>query len=404
LRAEHSALIELCGFAPLFTPAWYFITSKEAYFSEANVPAVSSYSPTGNLYVDGVLSGTKWAVNSLTFSFPSDASFYGTGYGSGEPSNNFEAFTSVQQAAVRSVLQMYSSVANLTFSEVTETSTQHGDLRFAESDATSTAWAYYPSTSAAGGDAWFNNTKNYYDNPVKGTYGFHGMIHEVGHAMGLKHPHEARGSFGAMPADKDSLEYSVMSYHSYVGSPTTGYTNGTYSYPQTLMMFDIAALQEIYGVNNATNSGNSVYSWNPTTGEMSLNGAGQGAPGGNKIFMTVWDGGGDDTYDFSSYTTNLTIDLNPGGWTTLSSTQVAVLGSGHLAAGNIANALLYHGSLASLIENAIGGSGNDSLLGNVADNRLTGGRGSDYLDGGAGTDTAVYSGLSTAYLGAPSVR
>ena len=110
---------------------------------------------------------------------------------------------------------MYSSVANLTFTEVTETSSQHGDLRYAESDAPSTAWAYYPSTSAEGGDAWFNNSTNWYDNPVKGNYAWLTMIHETGHALGLKHPQDALGAFGTMPLDHDSLEYTVMSYRSY---------------------------------------------------------------------------------------------------------------------------------------------------------------------------------------------
>jgi VCBS repeat-containing protein len=189
-----------------------------------------------------------------------------------------------------------------------------------------------------------------------------------------------------------------MSYRSYVGaSTTTGYTNGTYSYPQTLMMLDIAAIQEMYGANYKTESGDTVYKWSATTGEMFIDGAGQGAPGGNKVFMTVWDGGGNDTYDFSNYSTNLIVDLNPGGWTTTSSVQLAYLGNGHYAAGNIANALLYHGDTASLIENTIGGSGNDRLTGNVVNNQLTGGKGNDYLDGGDGVDTAIYSGLFTNY-------
>jgi serralysin len=88
------------------------------------MPTVSTYSPTGDQYVDGVLSGVKWGVSSLTFSFPTNASFYGSGYGSGEPASNFETFTATQQAAVRTILQTYSSVANLAFTEVTETSSQ----------------------------------------------------------------------------------------------------------------------------------------------------------------------------------------------------------------------------------------------------------------------------------------
>jgi len=361
------------------------------------VPAVSTYSPTSDPYVNGVLSGIKWATGSLTFSFPSSGSLYGGAYGSGEPSNNFEAFTTLQQNAVRAVLQTFSSVVNITFTEVTETSTQHGDLRYAESDAPGTAWAYYPSTSALGGDVWANNSRNYYDNPLKGTYGYQTFLHETGHAMGLKHPQDAKGAFGAMPADHDSLEYSVMSYRSYVGAPLTGYTAGSTSYPQTLMIYDIAALQLLYGANYTTNAGNTAYTWNPLTGQMAINGVGQGAPAGNKIFMTIWDGGGIDTYDFSNYATNLLVNLQPGSWTTASSAQLASLGGGHYAAGNIANALLYNNNSASLIENAVGGSGTDTLTGNNAGNNLTGGGGNDVLDGAAGSDIAVYSGMFANY-------
>src|SRR4029453_4863809 len=144
------------------------------------MPATSTISPTANAYIDGVLSGTKWAVTSLTFSFPSSTSFYGSGYGSGEPGSNFEALNSVQMDAVRGILADYTAVANITFNEITETSTQHADIRLAESDKPGTAWAYSPSTAAAGGDAWFNNTKGYYDNPLLGTYAYVSFIHELG--------------------------------------------------------------------------------------------------------------------------------------------------------------------------------------------------------------------------------
>ena len=64
---------------------------------------------------------------------------------------------------------------------------------------------------------WFNNSSNAFDNPIKGDYAYFAMLHETGHAIGLKHPHEVMGSFGAMPLDHDSIEYSVMSYR-YVGA------------------------------------------------------------------------------------------------------------------------------------------------------------------------------------------
>ncbi|GGH11461.1 protease [Alsobacter metallidurans] len=356
------------------------------------MPAVSTFSPTGVSTIDGLLGGTKWAVSAFTYSFPSSASFYGAIYGDGEPSTGFGALNLVQQAATRDALGMYAAVANLAFTEKPETLTQHADLRYAMSDAPPTAWAYYPTPAAEGGDAWFNNASGEYANPVKGTYAYQGFIHETGHALGLKHPHEVDGAFGAMPLAHDSLEYTVMSYRSFVGaSTTTGYTNGDYDYPQTLMMDDIRAIQQLYGANFNTQAGDTVYRWSPTTGELSINGVGQGAPGANHVFMTLWDGNGVDTYDFSAYATNLSVDLRPGAWTKTSSAQLAHLdyygADTHRAAGNIANALQFNGDVRSLIENANGGAGNDSMIGNQAANVLKGGAGADTLQGLDGADS-----------------
>ena len=366
------------------------------------MPAVSSVSPSGISYIDWLESGLKWASGNFTYSFPTSASFYtgfgGGAYGSGEQNNGFQAFNATQQSATASVLNMYSQVANVTFTQIAESTTQSATLRYAESNMPGTAWGYYPSVSPEGGDAWFNNSSGWYNNPVLGNYAYLTIIHETGHLLGLKHPHGASGSFGAAPVSADSLEYTVMSYRSYIGASTTqGLTNGTWSFPQTLMMYDIAALQYLYGANYATNNTNTVYKWNPATGQETINGVAQTAPGGNTIFSTVWDGGGTDTYDFSNYTTTVSVSLQPGTWTTVSSAQLANLGGGHYAAGNIANAYLFNNNTASLIENALGGTGNDVITGNIANNKLTGGVGADTLDGVSGTDTAVYTGASSSY-------
>src|SRR5215213_2687625 len=200
-----------------------------------------------------------------------------------------------------------------------------------------------------------------------------------------------------------------MSYRSYIGASTTrGYMNETWGYAQSLMMLDIAAVQHLYGANYATNSTGTVYRWSATTGEMFIDGVGQGAPGGNRILLTIWDGGGTDTYDFSNYGTNLQVDLRPGGWTTTATAQLAKLryDGSRLAVGNIANALLYNGDVRSLIENAVGGSGSDTIIGNQAANvltgnagndKLTGAQGNDTLDGGSGTDTVIFSGARSQY-------
>jgi serralysin len=350
------------------------------------MPAIATYGLSGSAYIDGVLGEYKWATNSVTYSFPTNGSYYGNSYGTAENITNFGSLGAVQQATARNALKTYASVANLTFTEIGETATEHADVRLAVSDKTPSAWAYLPNTAAEGGDVWFNSSNGYFTSPVKGNYAFMVFLHEIGHALGLEHTHEGN----LMPRDRDSLEYTVMSYRSYVGGSTTaGYTNETWGYAQSLMMYDIAAVQHMYGANYATNGGNSTYSWNAATGEMAINGVRQGAPGGNKVFLTIWDGGGNDTYDLSGYATNLNVDLRPGEWTKTSAAQLAKLhwDGSKVAVGNIANALLFQGDTRSLIENAIGGSGNDSLTGNDGINLLRGGGGSDKLYGLGGADT-----------------
>jgi serralysin len=123
-----------------------------------------------------------------------------------------------------------------------------------------------------------------------------------------------------------------------------------------------------------------------------VNGAVGLDPGDNRIFATIWDGGGKDTYDLSAYRTGLRLDLRPGKASEFSEPQLADLGGGpndgH-ARGNVFNALQFDGDRRSLIENAEGGSGGDRIIGNAAGNRLEGGRGGDVLKGLTGKDVLV---------------
>ena len=153
--------------------------------------AITSYNMTGNAYIDGVLGNFKWASNNISYSFPANGSYYGTNYANAENVTNFGTLSGVQQTMAREALRIYSTVANLTFTQLDETMSQHADLRYGQSDRTPSAWAYEPSTRGEGGDVWFNRSTGYFVDPVKGKYAYHVFLHETGHAIGLDHPHEA---------------------------------------------------------------------------------------------------------------------------------------------------------------------------------------------------------------------
>jgi len=320
----------------------------------------------------------------LTYGFTDDPSDYGPGEGSNEIAAGMQPLNSQQQFAVRTALTHVANLTNLTFTELTA-DPGGAQLRYALSSEPETAHAYYPG-SGDGGDSWYNTLE--YVGPRPGNYPWATFIHETGHALGLKHGHEPP----ALSANRDSLEYSVMTYRSYVGATVdenSGYTNETWGFPQTLMMYDIAALQRLYGADFTYNAGNTTYSWSPSTGAFMIDGAVQWTPGGNRVFMTLWDGGGADTYDLSNYATGVAIDLRPGEWTITSAVQLANLGDGHFARGNIANALQFQSDSRSLIENAIAGSGNDAIVANQAANHLTGGPGSDTFRWASSADAGV---------------
>lgn len=380
--------------------------------------AMSSTGATGNSYIDALIQGSRW-IGAITYSFPDSRTDYEASYPEADAAG-FGQVSFAHMQAARSVLEGFSpytggprmsltAVEGFTNAVLSDAGSNTADIRIAKSSyAGPTAYAYYPAPNNGyfAGDVWFGTSYGY-SNARLGNYEYLTMMHELGHSLGLKHAHEAGGVANmAMPSDRDSLEFTVMSYRSYIGGPATGYTNETYGFPQTWMMYDIAALQHLYGANFSTNSGDTVYSWSPTTGETFVNGVGQGAPGGgtggpaNKIFLTIWDGGGADTYDFSNYSTNLSVDLRPGQWSATSQDQRAYLGSGQYANGNVYNALQYNGAPRSLIENARGGSGHDIIIGNAANNVLTGNGGNDWLDGSLGIDTAVFNfNFSSATVG-----
>ncbi|HEY0837896.1 MAG TPA: M10 family metallopeptidase [Azospirillum sp.] len=332
---------------------------------------------TGNPAIDTLLEGVKWDTATLGYGFPTAASRW-TDYAAGsEPFTGFTALNPAQQAATVAALESWARVANLRFAPVAEPAAM-ADLRFAGTSGVGTAHSYYPSGSDLGGDTWFGTRLS--GDPVwtPGDYDFFTAVHEIGHSLGLKHPHEAAhfGSGGVADAGLDVMELTAMSYRSFPGASLgTGITVQPGSFPRGPMLDDIAAIQHLYGANFATNAGDTLYSFTP----------GQGV-----IFQTTWDGGGNDTYDLSAYTGAVTVSLMPGAWSTFAPAQLARLDQTNLATlarGNVANAHLPDGDARALIENVVAGAGDDALTGNDGANVLTGNGGGDTLTGAGGADT-----------------
>ena len=368
-------------------------------------PAVRS----GNPNIDGSLIGSMWADGFISYSDPDAPGDYQPGYYSDLNANS----VSVQNEAFGQLSSQQLAAAHFALSEAIYTQApgaagfsvegftnlnidyagsgvSAATIRLANSSDPRTSYAFYPSTFVTGGDVWFGTSAR---TPVAGNYSWFTTLHEIGHALGLKHGHEdfTPSGNGPLPTDVNSLEFSLMTYSNYIGQTQLGAaTFEFWGAPQTFMMLDVAALQYMYGADYTTNSTDTVYTWSPTAGDTFVNGVLAIHPGANRIFATIWDGGGTDTYDLSNYTTNLNVDLVPGDFSVFSAGQLSYLGGGPnagYARGNIFNALTWNGDNRSLIENAIGGSGADILTGNAVANTLRGNFGNDALFGAAGDDT-----------------
>ncbi|SER48652.1 M10 family metallopeptidase C-terminal domain-containing protein [Rhizobium sp. NFR03] len=388
---------------------------------------------TGNANIDGILSNDAWSGGVLTYAFPTSRTDYDYD-DDGDVLGSFSPVSQQQVGAALFIMEQSSgnaaddgfSLEGFTLLDMRRGNPADATLRFAGSDAANpTAFAFYPGPSSVSGDIWFGDeyagTDLDYLKPKAGNYAWHTLVHELGHALGLKHGHEAEEN-AALPRNVDSVEFTVMTYKAYIGASLDGYTYGPYDAPQTFMALDIAALQTMYGADYSVMSGDTVYRWTPKAGVTIIDGQTAISPGANTIFATLWDGGGKDTFDLTAYKTNLSIDLRAGGFSVFDKAQLADLGggpNGGHARGNIFNAFLHDGNTASLIENVRAGSGNDRIVGNEIANVLSGnagkdtilalngndiligGAGADLLDGGNGIDTASYldaTGAVTASL------
>ena len=355
-----------------------FTTQSKAIFDEDMAAGV-------------INTGTSWATGhampaTVSYGFRSTGPTYTV---DGSDLTTFTTLTKVEQTAVRQILAHFSEVCGLTFTDANvngltnNAAVLFGNYTDPYDGAGAFAFSPGPPTSAdPAGDVWLNTDSVSTTSISPGDYSYATLLHEIGHAVGLSHP----GVYNAAPNVSitylndaqffhDSEQYSVMSY--FDASETGAVVPGK---PVTLMLSDIEALQNIYGANATTRNGDTVYGFNSTAGgiyDFDANGLSA---------LCIWDGGGNDTLDLSGFKQNQ---------------KISIAGGGFSSVGNFTDCLSI--ALRAVIENAIGGSGNDEisggdvanhLFGQGGNDTLAGGLGADVLDGGKGVDAADYR-LST---------
>ena len=292
-------------------------------------------------------------------------------------------------------MALWSDVANIKFQRAGSGNAGAGaysnnaTMLFAgDTDSGGYGWTYFPgdrSASSIDGNVYLNTSGGNFTDLAKGDYGFLALIHEIGHGLGLDHPGAYNGGNPTYTVDaeyvQDSRQYTVMSYFD---AEETGAVHG-YNFAVTPLLHDIAAIQKLYGANTTTRSGDTVYGFNSNADRQQFH----IAAGSEQVIFTIWDAGGNDTIDFSGYAQNDVINLTAESFSS--------------AGGLTANVSIARGAV---IENAVGGSGNDTITGNAAANILSGGGGADifrgsggndYINGGAGSDTIELTGNKADY-------
>ncbi|MBV5344652.1 MAG: M10 family metallopeptidase C-terminal domain-containing protein, partial [Rhodoferax sp.] len=166
--------------------------------------------------------------------------------------------------------------------------------------------------------------------PMDADYSALTLIHELGHALGLKHPFAGADAVGLpgegpfLPASEDNTTWTVESYNSNLAQ-----------YHLTFSPLDIAALQYLYGPSLTARVGDDSYALSATSSNF------------------VWDGTGLDTLDASALTQAVTLYLTPGYWGFVGSKTATITEPGQVTV-----------NFGTLIENLTGGLGSDVLYGN----------------------------------------
>jgi serralysin len=327
----------------------------------------------------------------------------------------FAPFSAAQRDAARKAIDLWDDLLAVKFVE--QSDARNADITFGNlTNTTSQAYAYLPynyggNSAGLQGDIWVNVNAASNLQLGNGFYGLATLIHEFGHAIGLQHP----GAYNAAPGVsityaanaeyyQDTRMYSQMSYFNaeFSGGGHIDWDRVTWVYGQTPLLHDIATAQAMYGADLTTRTGDTVYGFNSNAGrdvfDFSVN---------KMPVITIYDAGGNDTLDLSGFASGSTIDLNPGAFSSAGGSGVVPLdvlkARGLLPASyteaqylalrtryNQVDGMLKHNisiAYGTIVENAIGGAGNDTITGNAVANVLSGLAGNDVILGGGGDDT-----------------
>ena len=352
-------------------------------------PQSSTIVKPGINRIDSLLSGYRLDPSDsgvITYSFYSDAVYKGT-YSAGQTGVR-EVGEQIKQN-VRQIMQHLSQIISIDFVEVTETHEDIGQIRILFSNGPRYAYAYYPmsnSPSSISSDIHLNPVfdEDETTNGFRTKPGFHGymtLIHEIGHALGLKHPHDG---FPNLSLPENNTTCTVMTY------------NFTGSSPGLPMPHDIDALKYLYGSRTERYGDNTYSVLKPDQySSVSI----KYVDNQQKTKVSLWDDQGIDTVDLSTlpYNTNgYVADLRPGGIITAGN----LYNDGEFPQGNkisSSGVFLSHG--ADTIENVISSNSNDTIFLNSLPNTIRGYTNNsifrnDTIHGASANDTIVFSDTS----------
>ena len=298
------------------------------------------------------------------YSFPSTQPSYDTDL---DNAKGWTAFTDTQIARTKQALELITNIFDFKFVESNNPSALN-TFTFANNiQSDSAAYAQLPSKYFFGSDIFIDKSDGI-DKFSDGTYGALTLIHEIGHALGLKHPFAGKDNVTPyLPTAENKTLWTLMSYES---SPD--------QYSFNFSPLDIAALQYIYGPSTKARTGNDNYAISQNS------------------YNFIWDGVGIDTLDASALTQGATLYMTPGYWSFVGSARASTITSAGQATVNFG----------TVLENLIGSAFADNLHGNDVNNvinggagndQITGGGGNDNIDGGVGIDIAIFSGASKGY-------